>query len=213
MEIGYSNVYTKVFGWLGIGLLLTFAVAFGMSSYVDRAAIVGFSTISIIAELGIAIVMGLCLQKLSPTACTVLYLIYCIVSGVNFSVIFLTYRVTSIAYVFLITAAIFGLFAFLGKVSKVDFRKLGIYLLFTLLAVIIASIVNVFVGSSELELGLTIICIILFMLYILYDMKVIPNLVEVFGPEKAAVYGAFQLYIDFINLFVDILRLLGKGKD
>lgn len=213
MEINYNNVYTKVFGWLGIGLLLTFAVAFGVSTNVDRVAILGFSTISIIAELVIALVMGFCLHKLSPTACTILYLVYCILSGLNFSVIFLAYKVTSIIYVFLITSAIFGLFAFLGKVAKVDFRKLGIYLLFTLLAIIIASIVNIFIGSSQLEFILTIVCIAVFMLYILYDMKIIPNLIEVFGSEKAAIYGAFQLYVDFINLFIDILRLVGKSKD
>lgn len=213
MEINYNNVYTKVFGWLGLGLLITFAVAFGVSQNVDRSLVLGYVGISAIAELVIAIVMGLCLQKLSPAACTMLYIVYCILSGLNFSVIFLVYKVTSIIYVFLITSAIFGLFALLGRVSKVDFRKLGIYLLFTLFAVIITSIVNIFIGSTQLEFILTIVCIVLFMLYILYDMKIIPNLIEVFGPEKAAVYGAFQLYIDFINLFVDILRLLGKAKD
>ena len=208
-----NTLYSKVFGWLGIGLLITFAVGYYVSFHLDNSMFTGFAMISILAELAIAFVMGLCIAKLSPTACTILYLVYCVLSGLNFSVIFITYKVTSIVYVFLITSCIFLLFAVLGRISKVDFRKLGVYLLFTLLAVIIGSLVNIFIGSSTLSLGLTVLSIIVFMLYILYDMKMIDNMDDVFGEEKAAVYGAFQLYIDFINLFIDILRLIGKAKD
>ena len=208
-----NTLYSKVFGWLGIGLLITFAVGYYVSFHLDNSMFTGFAMISIFAELAIAFVMGLCIAKLSPTACTILYLVYCVLSGLNFSVIFITYKVTSIVYVFLITSCIFLLFAVLGRISKVDFRKLGVYLLFTLLAVIIGSLVNIFIGSSTLSLGLTVLSIIVFMLYILYDMKMIDNMDDVFGEEKAAVYGAFQLYIDFINLFIDILRLIGKAKD
>ena len=208
-----NTLYSKVFGWLGIGLLITFAVGYYVSFHLDNSMFTGFAMISIFAELAIAFVMGLCIAKLSPTACTILYLVYCVLSGLNFSVIFITYKVTSIVYVFLITSCIFLLFAVLGRIAKVDFRKLGVYLLFTLLAVIIGSLVNIFIGSSTLSLGLTVLSIIVFMLYILYDMKMIDNMDDVFGEEKAAVYGAFQLYIDFINLFIDILRLIGKAKD
>jgi FtsH-binding integral membrane protein len=116
-------------------------------------------------------------------------------------------------FVFLITSVIFLLFAFIGKVSKVDFRKMGIYLLFMLLGIVIVSIINIFLQSSSLALGLSVFGVMLFMGFILYDMKMLDTLEEVFGTDKAAVYGAFQLYIDFINLFLDILRLLGKSKD
>ena len=208
-----NTLYSKVFGWLGIGLLITFAVGYYVSFHLDNSMFTGFAMISIFAELAIAFVMGLCIAKLSPTVCTMLYLVYCVLSGLNFSVIFITYKVTSIVYVFLITSCIFLLFAVLGRIAKVDFRKLGVYLLFTLLAVIMGSLVNIFIGSSTLSLGLTVLSIIVFMLYILYDMKMIDNMGDVFGEEKAAVYGAFQLYIDFINLFIDILRLIGKAKD
>ena len=152
-----NTLYSKVFGWLGIGLLITFAVGYYVSFHLDNSMFTGFAMISIFAELAIAFVMGLCIAKLSPTACTILYLVYCVLSGLNFSVIFITYKVTSIVYVFLITSCIFLLFAVLGRISKVDFRKLGVYLLFTLLAVIIGSLVNIFIGSSTLSLGLTVL--------------------------------------------------------
>ena len=213
MDLNKNSLYSKVFSWLGIGLLLTFVVGYYVSFHLDNAVLRGFSTMSIFAELIIAFVMGICLHKLSPTACTILYIVYCILSGLNFSVIFIAYKVSSIIYVFLITSAIFLLFAFIGKVSKVDFRKMGIYLLFTLLGIVIVSIVNVFLQSSSLAFGLSIVSIMLFMGFILYDMKIIDNLYDVFGEEKAAVYGAFQLYIDFINLFIDILRIFGKSRD
>ena len=105
MEINFNNVYTKIFGWLGLGLLITFAVAFGISQNVDRTLILSYVGISAFAEIIIAVVMGLCLHKLSPAACTILYIVYCLLSGLNFSVIFLAYKVTSIVYVFLITSA------------------------------------------------------------------------------------------------------------
>ena len=208
-----NALYSKTFTWLGIGLLITFAVGYFFSNVVYTPALAAFAMMGVIAELVIAFVLGLAIQKLSPTAATVLYLVYCVLSGINFSLLFMAYKLSSIVYVFLITSVIFILFAFIGKVAKVDFRKLGTFLLFTLIAVILMSIINIFIGSSQLEFIATIVSLIVFMLYILYDMKIIENLEQVFGTEKAAVYGAFQLYIDFINLFIDILRLIGKAKD
>ncbi len=213
MELNKNALYSKVFLWLGIGLLISFFTGYYVSFHLDNAIFAGFAMISIIFELIIAFVMGICLHKLSSTACTVLYLIYCLLSGFNFSVIFITYKVQSIMFVFLITSVIFLLFAFIGKVSKVDFRKMGIYLLFMLLGIVIVSIINIFLQSSSLAFGLSVFGVMLFMGFILYDMKMLDTLEEVFGTDKAAVYGAFQLYIDFINLFLDILRLLGKSKD
>ena len=208
-----NALYSKTFTWLGIGLLITFAMGYFFSTFVYSPALAAFAMIGVIAELVIAFVLGLAIQKLSPTAATVLYLIYCVLSGINFSLLFNAYKLSSIIFVFLVTSAIFLLFAFIGKVAKVDFRKLGTFLLFTLIAIIVMSIINIFLQSNSLEFGLCIVSIVVFMLYILYDMKIIDGLEGAFGTEKAAVYGAFQLYIDFINLFIDILRLIGKAKD
>ena len=213
MDLNKNALYSKVFAWLGVGLLISFFVGYYVSFHLDNAIFAGFAMISIIAEIAIAFVMGICLQKLSTTACTILYLIYCVLSGLNFSVIFITYKVQSIMFVFLVTSIIFLLFAVIGKVSKVDFRKIGIYLLFALLGIVIVSIVNIFLQSSSLAFGLSIVSIMVFMGFILYDMKMIDTLADVFGTDKAAVYGAFQLYIDFINLFLDILRIFGKSRD
>lgn len=208
-----NSLYSKVFTWLGIGLLITFITGFLANELFDLKVVVSLSVISIIAELVLAFVMGLCLRKLSPTAVTIIYIVYCLLSGLNFSIIFICYKVESITFVFLITAVIFLLFAYIGKVAKVDFKKMGLYLLFTLIAIIIMSIVNIFLQSTGLEFVLTTVSIILFMLYILFDMKIIDGLDETYGEDKAAVYGAFQLYIDFINLFIEILRLVGKSRD
>ena len=208
-----NALYSKTFTWLGIGLLITFAMGYFFSTVVYTPALAAIAMFGVIAELVIAFVLGLAIQKLSPTAATILYLIYCVLSGINFSLLFNAYKLSSIIFVFLVTSAIFLLFAFIGKVAKVDFRKLGTFLLFTLIAIIVMSIINIFLQSNSLEFGLCIVSIVVFMLYILYDMKIIDNLESVFGTEKAAVYGAFQLYIDFINLFIDILRLIGKAKD
>ena len=213
MDLNKNRLYSKVFSWLGIGLLLTFVVGYFVSFHYDSLVVATFATFSILLEVIIAFVMGICLSKLSPLACTIMYIVYCVLSGFNFSIIFIAYKVSSIMYVFLITAVIFLLFAIIGRVSKVDFRKMGIYLFFTLIGIVVVSFINVFLQSSPLAFGLSIASTMLFMGFILYDIKVIDTLDDVFGEEKAAVYGAFQLYIDFINLFINLLRFFGKSKD
>ena len=115
--------------------------------------------------------------------------------------------------IFGVTALIFAFLAFLGDKMDIDVSKMGRILLFTLLGIIIVSIINLFIGSSSLELLLCIVSIIVFMGYVIYDLKIIEPLAREYGEEKVAVYGAFQLYIDFINLFIRLVELFGDRRD
>ena len=167
----------------------------------------------IIVELVIAVVLGLRITKMKPITTKILYIVFTITTGITFSALFVVYDLGSIIFIFLLTAIIFGILAFYGYITKRDLSGFGIILLVTLLVVIVASILNgLFFHSDSLHLGITILGVLIFMGFIAYDMQKIKSMLPVIGEEKAAVYGAFQLYLDFINLFVRLLELFGKKK-
>lgn len=208
--------FSKMFAWLFIGLLVTFVVGYGTSSCpiaLERMFSGMSSLIVVLLEIGVAIFFSARLEKMSVTTAKICYLIYSVITGFTFGLIFLVYELTSIVMVFLATALVFGIFALIGYFTKRDLSKFGSWLLMSLIAVIIVSIVNIFIASSMLELIISIIFIIIFLGYIVFDMKNAEGLMEAVGEEKGAIYGAFQLYLDFINLFVRLLRFLGKIKD
>lgn len=208
--------FSKMFAWLFVGLLVTFAIGYGTSSSpiaLERMFSGMSFLIVVLLEFGIAIFFSSRLEKMSVTTAKICYLIYSMLTGFTFGLIFLVYELTSIIMVFLATALAFGVFAAIGYFTKKDLSKLGSFLLMSLLAVVIVSIVNIFIGSSMVEIVVSIIFILIFLGYIIFDMKNAEGLIEAVGEEKGAIYGAFQLYLDFINLFIRLLRFLGKLKD
>ena len=216
-----KSIFSKVFMWLFIGLLITFVLGYGMQFYlinhVDFAKAlfsgVGFWII-IIAEIVIAILLSARLSKMNSITATILYLLYCGLTGVMFSTIFMMFKLTSIIMIFLVTAIIFGIFALIGSKLNVDLTKFGVYLFIALIGSVIVSIINIFIGSSTLNLVLSIVSIIIFTLYIGYDIKKIESLANSdINEDNLAVYGAFQLYLDFINIFIRLLELFGNSRD
>lgn len=211
-----SRLYPKMFTWLFFGLLITFGIGYSLSLNTDlmtKVLSIGILPI-IIIEIAIAIFLGVRIAKMNPITTKILYILFCIVSGVTFSSIFVVFKVSSIIFIFLITAIIFGVLAFYGYITKRDLTKLGVILFVSLLVMVIAIIINaIFLKSSSLDLGLTILGVIIFTLYIAYDVNKVKYLMNSIGEEKAAVYGAFQLYLDFINLFVRLLELFGKRNN
>ena len=216
-----NKLYSKVFMWLFIGLLITFGIGYGFELLLTNN--VGIATkvlndktlwIFIIAELAIAFILGLGIKKLNPTVAKLLYILYAIISGISFSAVFMIFKLSSILIVFLVTAIIFGLFAVIGSKLNVDLSKFGTYLFIALIGIIIISIINIFIGSSMLSLGISIASIVIFTLYIGYDIKIIKELANSdIDEENVAIYGAFQLYLDFINIFIRLLELFGDTKD
>ena len=150
---------------------------------------------------------------MNPLTAKICYILYSIVTGVTFSTIFITFEMSSIIMVFLITALLFGLLAAYGYFTKRDVTKIGNMLFVALIAIIIISIINIFLRNSSIELGISIISVIIFMGYVIYDMNNIKYLLSSLDDDKASVYGAFQLYLDFINIFIRLLELFGKKDD
>lgn len=210
-----NKLYSKVYGWLFVGLLLTFATGAVFSNYED--AIINLMSgagyiIMLLIEFGLAIFLSARIHKMSSSMAIFCYLLYSFITGITFSTIFMAFDMKILILIFLVTAVVFGMFALFGAFTKLSLDKLGTILLMMLLGIIIASLINMFVGSTTLDLIICIIGMIVFISYVGYDMKKLPVLFDSLGEEKGAIFGAFQLYLDFINIFIYLLQIFG-GND
>lgn len=210
-----KNNYYKVFAWLFVGLLVTFACGYLTASNVKLLTAIfsgsGYWVIFIL-EVVVAIVLGARIHKMDPTIAKILYILYAGLTGLTFSSIFIIYKMTSIIFIFLLASLLFGVFAIIGKHTNIDLGKFSTYLLMGLFAIILLEIVNIFIMNNTLDMALCIMSLIIFFGYTAFDMQRISRMGE-FESDNMAIYGAFQLYLDFINIFIKLLRLFGKEKD
>ena len=211
-----NKLFAKIFMWLFVGLAITFSVGYyiqGNEPLVNKIFGGGNYFIIWIVEIVVAIVLSVRIRKLNPTVAAILYMLYAALTGLTFSTIFIVYQLTSIIFVFLISAIVVLVFGLVGYFTKLDLSKLSTLLFMALMALIILSVVSVFVNSETFNLGLTFLSLAIFLGYIAYDIQVIKrNLYGVEDENTLAIYGAFQVYIDFINVFIDLLRLFGREK-
>ena len=151
---------------------------------------------------------------MQPMTSKIFFCLYSFLTGLTFSSIFVVYDLMSIMYVFGITAIVMLVFGLIGYYTKLDLTKIWVYLFMGLLAVIICEIINIFVGSEVFDMGITIVCLIIFIAYIAFDIQSIKkNMYMIENEDNLAIYGALQLYLDFINIFLRLLQLFGKNKD
>ena len=168
----------------------------------------------VVLEFVLVIVLSWRCMKMSPVAAKICFILYAFVSGLTFSSIFVVYDIASIMMVFLVSSVIFGVMAFIGYKTNVDLSKLGFYLMMGLIAVIIVSVINIFIGSNGLEMALSIICVLLFIGITAFDVQKIKSLEGSGLPEdNLAIDVALELYLDFINIFIDLIRIIGENKD
>lgn len=210
-----NKVYSKVFMWMFIGLLITFITGFYVSTN-ENILYTIFSTsmfwILILLEFGTVIFLSARISKMSITTARIAFIAYSFLTGLTFSVIFVAYQLGSILLVFLITSLLFAIFAIIGAFTKIDLTKWGTYLIMGLFGIILASIINMFVGNTTADLIISIIGVVIFVIFIAYDMQKIKRMSEVYDEEKLAIAGALELYLDFINLFLRLLNLLGGRR-
>jgi FtsH-binding integral membrane protein len=211
----------RVFGWMTIGLLTTALSSLGMDFMNLGQALVqsrGLLITLIIAQLGVALVMGFMVNKIPAPVAALLFLLYSGVTGVVFSILFLVYTHGSIAGTFFITAGMFGTMAAIGYTTKKDLSGMGSMLFMALIGLIIASVVNMFMQSSAFGWLLSVAGVIIFTGLTAYDVQKIKQAYAVgeYGSaafEKTAVFGAFTLYLEYITLFLNLLGSLGNRRD
>lgn len=211
-----NKIYSKVYLWLFIGLLVTFIT--GAYTATNEAALSviftkGYYWIFVLIELGLAIFLSARIHKMQPTTAKISYLLYTFFSGLTFASLFVVYKLESIILVFAVTAVLFLIFAIIGHFTKMDLSKIGTYLIMMLIGIILCTLINLFLQNSTFDIIISAISVIVFLGFIAYDVQKIKRLNGYLVEENLAIIGAFELYLDFINIFIDLLRLFGNADD
>jgi FtsH-binding integral membrane protein len=212
----------KVYLWMSLALVITgFTAYFVATSQTLLTMIFGNSLVMwglIIAEFALVFTISGAINKLSLTTATLLFTLYSVLNGATLSVIFLAYTLSSIASVFFITSATFGAMALYGYFTKKDLSSWGRILFMALIGIIIATVVNIFLKSGALNMIVSYVGVLVFVGLTAYDSQKIkemllqaPDAGE--GMQKIALLGALSLYLDFINLFIYLLRIFGSSRD
>lgn len=206
----------RVYQWMAAGLALTGFIAFWASGNqsVIRALSGGGFLILMLVELGLVFWMSATILKMSPTKAITCFLIYSALNGLTLSFIFLVYTSASIASTFFITAGTFAAVSFFGWVTKADLTSIRGFLFMGLIGVIIASLVNMFLRSPAFYWILTYAGIAVFIGLTAYDTQQLKRIHQSGSgtSEQLAILGALKLYLDFINLFILLLRLFGRRR-
>ena len=216
--IAQNTLLRQVYGWMALGLALTAVTALTtVSSEELLRAIVGNKLVFyglMIGELALVFTLSGAIERLSPAVATLLFLGYSLLNGVTLSVIFLVYTADSIASTFGVTAATFGAMSIYGAVTKKDLTSWGSFLFMGLVGVVIASLVNIFLQSDGVSWVLSAVGVIVFTGLTAYDSWKIKALAAAGSAgRKPAILGALTLYLDFINLFLMLLRFMGGRRD
>jgi len=211
-----TRFLTQSFGWMFAGLLLTAGVAAVVSSQTGlQNAIKPLWLILVFGTFGLSIAIQGLMPRLSATAGLGLFFAFAALIGLTVGVIVSLYRVESVVSAFLAASAMFGAAAVYGATTKRSLTSLGGFLFMGMVGLIVASVVNLFLGSSPLGWAIALIGVIVFTVYTAYDVQRISYgdyAASLGSVEKASVMGALHLYIDFINLFLFLLRLMGGRR-
>lgn len=222
VSLAFPALMRKVYLWMTLALVITGFTAFGIASNPGIAYAIVTNRLLfwglIIAEFGLVIGISGAINKLSAVTATLLFVLYSIVNGATLSVIFMAYTMSSIASVFFITAGLFGVMAFIGYTTKTDLTSIGKILFMALIGIILATVVNLFVGSSMLNMIVSYVGVVIFTGLTAYDSQKIKNMLYNAdsmdeGMQKIALLGSLTLYLDFINLFLMLLRIFGGNRD
>ena len=221
MSAAFPALMRKVYVWMSLALVLTGVTAYGVATSPGVLNAIFNNQILfwglVIAEFALVIGISAAIHKLSLTTATLMFVLYSVINGAVLSSIFLIYTMSSIASVFFITAGTFAVMAFIGYTTKQDLTSMGKILFMALIGIIIATIVNIFLKSSGLEMIVSYLGVLIFVGLTAYDSQKIKNMLLMApdageGAQKLALLGALTLYLDFINLFIYLLRIFGRRE-
>jgi uncharacterized protein len=223
-EVLVNDYVRSVYNWMGIGLALTGFVAYYVSTNEGMIRLIFGNTVIffglLIGQLALVFAISGMVQRMSAGTATFLFVLYSTLTGVTLSFIFLVYARASIFSTFFICAGTFVACSIYGWTTKRDLTSLGGFLLMGLFGIIIASVVNLFIRSSGMSMIISYIGVLVFVGLTAYDTQKIKNmaLTQPAGLDgavirKGAILGALSLYLDFINLFLMLLRIFGQSRD
>lgn len=221
-SVSFPVLMRKVYTWMTLAMIITGITSYGVANspglleliFGNRLVFWGL----LIAEFGLVFGISGMLHKISVVTATMMFILYSVINGAVLSSIFLLYTMSSIGQVFFITAGTFGVMALIGYTTKTDLTTVGKLSMMALVGIIIASLVNMFVGSTGLQSIISYAGVLIFVGLTAYDSQKIKHMLieqdaDDEGAQKLALVGALTLYLDFINLFIYLLRILGSRKD
>lgn len=221
-KVAQNALMRSVYTWMTLALAIT-----GLTAMYMVKSLTFINTMTqnsmlfwgiLIAEVVLVMYMTARINKISFTTATLLFIAYSILNGVTLSVLFLVYTMSSIATTFFVTAGTFGVMAVFGYITKKDLTRIGSLCIMGVIGIIIASVVNMFLHNSMMDIIISYVGVLLFIGLTAYDAQKIKRLlsgddIEVNeSTQKIALLGALTLYLDFINLFIYLLRILGDRK-
>ena len=218
----FSTLMRKVYTWMALALAITGFTAYYVASspaimqaiFSNRILFWGL----LIGELALVWIVSASINRLSLTTATAMFILYSVLNGVTLSFIFLAYTMTSITTVFFITAGTFAAMSLYGYFTKTDLSKMGQIMIMALIGLIIATIVTLFVKSSGLTMIRSYVGVLIFVGLTAWDTQKIKEMLQMAtdtgeAAQKIALMGALSIYLDFINLFLYLLRIFGSSRN
>lgn len=220
VELTLSQYIARTFGWMFVGLTVTFLLAVALTitgAVYYLFAIPGIQYILLITEVAVVMIMSVNVQSRSVGVTRMLFTLYAMINGLVFSFYFVVFDVANLIFIFGLTALFFGVFALYGRITKTDLSGLRPLLIGGLIFLLIAGLLTMFIDFSTLERVICMAGIVVFLCFTAYDTQKIKANYEYFrGDEeilqKASIFSALQLYLDFINLFLYLLRFMGRSR-
>jgi FtsH-binding integral membrane protein len=221
IDVGLRDYMLRIYNYMASGLALTGIVAyvFASSGLYAQVAATPLIWLIVLAPIGFVLLFSFGMERLSASAAQALFWVFAAIMGLSLASIFLKFTGASIARVFFITAGTFAAMSFYGYTTKRDLSKFGSFLIMGLIGIMIASIVNIFLASSALQFAISVIGVVVFVGLTAWDTQRIKESYYEYQyadgqtAGKQAIMGALMLYLDFINLFVMLLQLLGARRD
>jgi uncharacterized protein len=234
-RIDFPEVFRRVYLWLAVGLTIGFGVSFTLGTAINAALATGQGAgilellfnpiamiVTVIAYLGVGFLFYPVVQRTSPAVGGALFILFTAIFGYMTAAIFVVYTTESIATAFFITATMFALMTLVGFATKLDLSKFGAILFMALIGLIIASVVNLFLHSTALMWIVSLAGVVIFCGFTAYDTQWIKRNAMLLARSNSiqeeelisriALIGAFRLFLDFVNLFLSILRITGRGR-
>lgn len=222
MDAGQARGFIqRVYGWMALALGISATTAYTVASSPALMGALygnfGLMILLVLAQFGLVMSLQLALPRMSTGTAGIVYLAYAVLSGVTLSSVFLMYSIESLVITFAATAGMFAVMALYGYFTDSDLSSLGSFLFMGLIGLIIANVVNAFIGSADFSLITSAFGVMIFTLFTAYDVQMIKRLgSQMYGSSedmfKVSLIGALKLYLDFVNLFLYLLRFFGQQR-
>ena len=218
-RIDLQSIMRQVYIWMFLGMLITAVVAYltVSTSLINLAANPIILLVAVVAEFGMVMGISFGFNRISSSVAVILFFAYAALNGFTLSMVLLAFSLGSVFMAFVATAALFGAMTIIGYTTQVDLSKMGTFLMMGVIGLVIAMVVNIFISSGPLDLIISIAGVLIFTALTAYDTQRIGRMAAQMSMNgesatKFVIFGALKLYLDFINMFLFMLRLFGRRR-